>query len=608
MLSPRTHDLRPGRVYPAETMLRRETGQILPGLIMLMLAILALGMLTFRIGRAAVLRSGAQTAADAAALAGARSIRDQLAAQVATTGTSDLARVSEVVVRAAAADYAKRNGGAAHRGCKMEGADVRAWVDTDDAKVDEPEETKRGVASARARVELVFAPGFAGGGPVGAGGGGGSYKPISDKEWKELEKELKFPPDCNDLYKLGRFLQAHGAVPPYENSRLGDPPSPPGERSTTSWHYQCGNSGAIDLNYGGNEKAIIDSQIGWFHKLGFNTLWQVENHYDHIHINPPGGEGVGGAVGGAAGPLQHTLLEVKLVDWDAPSPTGIGAGFVGGPGGIPFGPPNPQVAHAMCQVLDRINVSQQGAHRGLGDGDRRVRREGARLGRPRLPGPVPAAAVAGLGHDGAGPRPVLRDRRVRAQGEEDRAPLLRPGRARAGGADLRLPGALRRSARGRRRRSTTSSAADARAGLPPAPVPSRSRAAASATSPSARRRPTAAAARARRWRCRPPRRRSRWRSPRALARRWQGRRDRRRRHRQPRRRRAAPDGRQPRAAARRAALERLGAAAGDGPRRGLDADLRPQLRDRDARDGARGDRPLRGRGAATGAASTRARR
>src|SRR4051794_41478776 len=92
-------------------MLRRETGQILPGLIMLMLAILVLGMLTFRIGKAAVLRSNAQTASDAAALAGARSIRDQLVAQVSSTGTSDLTRVSEPVVRAAAADYAKRNGG-----------------------------------------------------------------------------------------------------------------------------------------------------------------------------------------------------------------------------------------------------------------------------------------------------------------------------------------------------------------------------------------------------------------------------------------------------------------------------------------------------------------
>ena len=67
---------------------------------MLMLAILAIGMLTFRIGKAAVLRSGAQTAADAAALAGAKNIRDQLIAQMATTGTADFARVNEPLVRA----------------------------------------------------------------------------------------------------------------------------------------------------------------------------------------------------------------------------------------------------------------------------------------------------------------------------------------------------------------------------------------------------------------------------------------------------------------------------------------------------------------------------
>ena len=137
---------------------------------------------------------------------------------------------------------------------------------------------------------------------MGAGGGGGAYKPISEKEWKELAKDLKYPPDCEDLYKLGRFLQAHGGIAG-ENRRLGDEPIPPGgERSETSWHYKCGNSGAIDLNYAGNEKAIIDSQIGWFHKLGFNTLWQVYNHFDHVHINPGAGEGVGGSGGGAAGP------------------------------------------------------------------------------------------------------------------------------------------------------------------------------------------------------------------------------------------------------------------------------------------------------------------
>ena len=339
-------------------MLRRDSGQILPGLIMLMLAILALGMLTFRIGKAAVLRSGAQTAADAAALAGARSIRDQLVAQVAATGTSDFARVSEPLVRAAAADYAKRNG-ARLTDMKMEGADVRAWVTTND-EVDPPKEDREGKASARARVELAaYTPaiGVPGGPAVGPTGGNTN---ITDREWKQLGREIDAPPGCEDLYELGVFLKAHGAVPPYENSRLGDPPMPPGgERSSTSYHYRCGGgSGAIDLNYAGNEFAVIEAVKPHVEALGFSTIWQAPNHYDHMHIDisSSGAIGGGGPLG-AAGPLQDTFLEVKLVDWDAPSPVGLGALAVGGAGGIPFGPPDPRVANAMCQVLDRMNVS-----------------------------------------------------------------------------------------------------------------------------------------------------------------------------------------------------------------------------------------------------------
>ncbi|MDP9133327.1 MAG: pilus assembly protein TadG-related protein, partial [Actinomycetota bacterium] len=199
-------------------MLRREIGQILPGLIMLMLAILALGMLTFRIGKAAVLRSGAQTAADAAALAGARNIRDQLIAQVSTTGTSDFSRVNIALVRAAAADYAKRND-ARLTDLKMEGADVRAWVTTEE-KIDPPKQEREGKASARARVELLpYSPsvgGLPGGGPIGPLGGDTT---ISAKEWKEIGKELNQPPGCDDVLKLGEFLKQHGAIPPYENAK-----------------------------------------------------------------------------------------------------------------------------------------------------------------------------------------------------------------------------------------------------------------------------------------------------------------------------------------------------------------------------------------------------
>jgi hypothetical protein len=341
-------------------MLRRESGQILPGLIMLMLAILALGMLTFRIGRAAVLRSGAQTAADAAALAGARSIRDQLVNQVAATGTSDFNAISRPVVEAAARDYAKRNGGRL-TDLKIDGADVRAFVDTDDQKVDAPKDDRRGEAKARARVELATFASLGGGGVTAPGGAGptGGDTHITDKEWKDIGKDLHKPPGCDDVRKLGEFLKKHGAVPPYENAALGTPPIPPGgERDSASFHYKCGNSGAIDLNYPpGIEAAVIDEVRPHVQKLGFRTFWQVPNHFDHMHIDFGDSPSVTGGPTGAAGPLQDTFLEVKLIDWNAPSAAGFAANFVGGAGGIPFGPPDGQVAATMCDVMKRMHVS-----------------------------------------------------------------------------------------------------------------------------------------------------------------------------------------------------------------------------------------------------------
>jgi putative Flp pilus-assembly TadE/G-like protein len=360
MLSPQTHARRPGRVYAADTMLRRESGQILPGLIVLMLAILALGVLAFTVGKAAVLRSGAQTAADAAALAGARSIKQQLIAQMASTGTADFARVSEPVVRAAAADYAKRNG-ARLTDMKMEGADVRAWVSTNE-KIDPPKEDREGKARGRARVELVtfqsLGLNFSGGG--GAMGGGTGNVHITDKEWKELEKDLHKPLDCPDMRVLADFFKKHGAIPPFENVYMGDPPmAPGGERDSTSRHYACDNSGAIDLNYPqGIEASVIEEVRPHLIKLGFFTMWQVENHYDHMHVDFGGGVSpTPGSSLGAAGSLTDSFLEIKLIDWEAPTPIGLASQFVGGAGGIPFGPPDPKIAIPLCQELDRFNVS-----------------------------------------------------------------------------------------------------------------------------------------------------------------------------------------------------------------------------------------------------------
>jgi len=337
-------------------MLRRDAGQILPGLLMLLLAILALGVLAFQIGKAAVLRSGAQTAADAAALAGARNIRDQLIQQVLTTGTSDFARTNRLAVHAAAADYARRND-AVLRDLDIQGADVRATVDTEET-IDASEDERKGRARARARVELLAPPAALGGGNIGPGPGSGDTT-ISDKEWKEFGKTITEPPGCPDIVKLGAFLREHGALI-IENKALGDNPLP-GDHAAGGWHYRCDNSGALDVNYDhtGNEKGIIDALIDPVQKLGFRTIWQTADHFDHAHFDIANTPSIFGGAAGAAGPLADTILQVKLVDWDAPSPMGFAANFVGGPGGIPFGPPDPQVAAIMCGVLDRMNVSDK---------------------------------------------------------------------------------------------------------------------------------------------------------------------------------------------------------------------------------------------------------
>ena len=147
-----------------------ERGQILPGLLVVLLAVLAVGMLMFQVGKAAVLRSGAQTAADAAALAGANEIKRQLLAQWATAGTTDISLISRPLVIARMAQYAKKNGATLiPSSVVIQGVDVKAAVTTDDEVGEGAEEVgkedAKGEARARARIELM--PGLGVGGSIG---------------------------------------------------------------------------------------------------------------------------------------------------------------------------------------------------------------------------------------------------------------------------------------------------------------------------------------------------------------------------------------------------------------------------------------------------------
>ena len=348
-----------------------ERGQILPGLLVIMLALLAVGVLMFQVGKAAVLRSDAQTAADAAALAGAKEIKRQLIAQWASSGTTAVP-VNEVLVRAQMRLYAKKNGATLiESSVVIQGVDVKAAVTTDqklgDGAKDIDEEDAKGQAHARARIELMPSVGLGssiGPLPGGGGSGGGSVPKISDEDWKAIKEKLGDGPlDCDDVVTLGKFLQEQGFAVGENNAFGGVAPV----HTDGSFHYQCGGRGALDVNFGGPgdldplEVRAVDPVIAPLRELGFRTIWRAAGHYNHLHVDAgtggPIGAGSGGADGGFTGPLEDVLMQVRLIDWDSPLAPFSGLGGAGG--GYFGGPPDPTAARAICSVARRLGASDK---------------------------------------------------------------------------------------------------------------------------------------------------------------------------------------------------------------------------------------------------------
>jgi hypothetical protein len=351
--------------------LRRQEGQTVPLLMVIMLSLLAFGVLFFQVGRAAIFSTEAQTAADAAALGAVQDVKAQLMAQVAATGTSQLALVDSGRVRAAADKYARENKGHVVK-LERRGVDIKVWVATNatlgGAAEQLGEEDARGMARARARIDVtaIVVPG--GGQSIGSNGGGGSaVKRIKDSAWEELADDISKPPTCgtsaksNDVVKLGMLLREHGFTVG-ENTEMGDYPAD-GVHSEGGYHYKCRRSAALDVNADngpGSEKSLIDGIVADVQKLGFRTIWQAAGHFDHIHIDiaNSGAIGAGGGDGGAVGALEETGLDVKLIDWEAEyTPFGGFGGLYSGGGGTFGGPPDPRVAATLCAVLDATDAS-----------------------------------------------------------------------------------------------------------------------------------------------------------------------------------------------------------------------------------------------------------
>jgi hypothetical protein len=364
-MGPGTHEYPGLRSYIARVMLRRQDGQIIPGLVMIMISLVIVGMLFFQVGRAAIFSTEAQSGADAVALAAANDIKAQLLRQMAATGVADIAAVNPIEVQVAGQRYAHINHVTAV--IHQTGADVRVLATTEkslgDAARSLHEQDEHGFAHAHARVEISVLPGGIGGaaGSIGTVDTGADPTIDSD-EWKKLGKEISDPPTCgtgassNDLIKLGHLLQKHGFAVG-ENAEMGDNPAP-GVHDSGGWHYKCRNSGALDVNHDqSDEKGAIDGIVKQVNELGFRTIWQAEGHFDHIHIDVANSGSIGGGYGsgGSVGGLEETTLVVKLVDWNSPDvvlPT-----FGGATGGFFGGPPDLKVAATICKVLDEFHAS-----------------------------------------------------------------------------------------------------------------------------------------------------------------------------------------------------------------------------------------------------------
>lgn len=356
------------RAAGARARLREEDGQIMPVLMVTLISLILVGVLLFQVARGSDLRARAQTAADAAALAGVRDVRAQLEA-LALSGRIDVAAIDMARVRAAAGDYARRNGA---RLTKLErlGVDVRVEVVTteklgDPAAPVDAQET-RGSAKARASFSVVSSVGEVPDGGAAAGtlptGGDGR---VPGKAWDELAAQIKDLSPPENIIALGRFLQRHG-FQVGENAAFG----PVGRHSPTGFHYQYGNRGAIDVNFGCGcgdlhppEVRAIEPIIPRIRALGFNTIWNVGpgDHQDHLHVDvgtpgPLGGPGFGGPFAGS----DDVLVALRLVPLEGPpsqAPFGLGG---------PLQTIDPAAIRASQREIART-IYEVGKRRGVSD-------------------------------------------------------------------------------------------------------------------------------------------------------------------------------------------------------------------------------------------------
>ena len=150
--------------------LRGEDGQIIPPLLIVLVLCMLFGLMMLQVGLAADYKSRSQTAADAAALAGAVEVKREIIAAYAMDHQLQPEEINMALVCAQAALYAARNR-AAITSCEHDQYDIKVQVVGNDRlqKIGDTEKLDGDHAKAKARATPWS---FSGGGILGAGSGG----------------------------------------------------------------------------------------------------------------------------------------------------------------------------------------------------------------------------------------------------------------------------------------------------------------------------------------------------------------------------------------------------------------------------------------------------
>ena len=314
--------------------LRGEDGQIIPPLLVVLLLCMLFGFMMLQVGLAADYKSRSQTAADAAALAGAVEVKREIIAAYATDHQLQPAEINMALVCAQAALYAARNR-ATITSCEHDEYDIKVQVIGNDQlqKIGDTEKLDGDHAKAKARATPWS---FSGGGILGAGGGGlpigggGGGPLMGAKPGLQVyaDAAARFGLKVISGLRPGAITNS-GNVSWHSSGNaldLAAPMTPAGKLAMLKFAQYAAET------WGSQLEELIHTPLGYGVQNGARVPpYAAADHYDHVHIadtDPPapgdksgpptnGGAGPGPNPGGGGfGGLGSFGLQVHLVRWD----------------------------------------------------------------------------------------------------------------------------------------------------------------------------------------------------------------------------------------------------------------------------------------------------